>query len=184
MVNQDNLIDMKTGEPIKKTRPERSIYTQAILDMLIDTQPEEVVSDAAMSQKIGMSCTPYPRGEGYDYVRAAIKIAQRDYAIIMDRVKLTGYKHTPKEDAGISIVMDAKKAYKNANKAIKGRTSAIAAEYDSLSSQAKTNVVITRTLSAFYDQTLKPKTIKKLENSAQKQDVMVLPYADTVELFR
>jgi hypothetical protein len=159
---------------------ERSIYTQQLLTLLKKVEEGEIITYEEMDKEIGIGTRP--NEEGYCYQKSARDTLERDSNIVFEVVPKVGIKRLSAEQIakGTGPLYIRKK--KSLIKRSKRRIQAINDVYDDLSSEAKNEVNIHRTILAFESEVLKPKNMLKLGDHVTNSKKLV-GFADTLRLF-
>lgn len=164
----------------KKTIGERSIYSQSLVDLCKHTSPGDVITYEQMEQAIGMECRAHT--PGYGYWRTAQRVLQREHNIVMDNLENVGYKHRFKDEVAVESVGMYGKKIKRFNQRMKHRLDTLADGWDALEPRAKVHAVMTKTLLAFTDHTLKARNVERLEGPAGSGKP--LGFNQTIDLFK
>jgi hypothetical protein len=177
MMNQ-NITDVGKDKE-GKTIPERSIYTQNIVDCFRKTVKGQIVTYEELSELIGMDARP--SADGYSYVYSAINITRRDHKINMENIPKVGYQHEDPETRAESSLTETVKIISRKVRAARAKLNTISDKMDTLSPEQRAKVAAASAYLAFQSQVLKPKRIERLESAARESSV--IGFKQTLQLF-
>lgn len=161
-----------------KTIGERSIYTQTLINALLNKDDGETITYNEASELIGMEARP--GAPGYRYLRSAMRIVQSENRVQFENVKMIGYRRMFPVEVGESSFDMLRRKMKSVMRLSKKRIDTTADYFDELTPQAKQNITMARTVIAFNEHTMRPKQIKSLQLAVSDK---VLGFSETVKLF-